>query len=201
MPKSLDITSSSRISTAMDLINNKWWIENVTNSDLKYNNLTKEELEEWQIWIDNIKKYWHPNWYEWSIYNWWTKWDARDANIIENSPTYIEIFFDTAWSAPDSWFKKLCEKFPELDMSIYSEYEWWFGNRLFENSWWEVIESPMPDYYDCEECWDQMNADTDNYYEDWETWYYLCEQCWKEYLSWELETDNIYNSLELIKND
>jgi hypothetical protein len=62
-------------------------------------NLGKEEIE----------KYGKNNWYDWSIENWGTKWNARDSIIdYENK----EITFDTAWSPPIPIIEKLTQLFP-----------------------------------------------------------------------------------------
>ena len=51
-------------------------------------------------------KYGKNNWYDWSLYNWGTKWNAyyssadKENNVIE---------FDTAWSCPLALLDKLAE--------------------------------------------------------------------------------------------
>ena len=73
-----------------------------------------------------------PNWYDWSIENWGTKWDACEVDCeadgiqshVQNAidrdleETVIDIGFDTAWSPPFEWMEKASEKFPELDFEI-----------------------------------------------------------------------------------
>lgn len=55
-----------------------------------------------------------PNWYDWSIENWGTKWDAYDITLMSN---YIE--FDTAWNTPLPIFARMSK---ELDIPIYATY-------------------------------------------------------------------------------
>lgn len=40
-------------------------------------------------------KYGKKNWYDWSIENWGTKWNACDSNVQGNT-----VYFETAWSCP-----------------------------------------------------------------------------------------------------
>ena len=66
------------------------------------------------------------NWYDWSIDNWRTKWNAYDVEIFHNIPpqsvefikedfiVYLRIKFTTAWSTPDPIIKKFSEMFPDV---------------------------------------------------------------------------------------
>lgn len=47
---------------------------------------------------DNIKRYGSRNWYDWSVKNWGTKWNAMEADVNFGDHSYIS--FDTAWCAP-----------------------------------------------------------------------------------------------------
>jgi hypothetical protein len=62
----------------------------------------------------NIDRYGFPTWYEWSIANWGTKWNACYTEISAIEDGYINIVFDTAWSFPDPIFEKLAAMFPML---------------------------------------------------------------------------------------
>ena len=57
--------------------------------------------------LDNIEKYGFKDWYDWSIANWGTKWNACDSYINKNS-----IFFDTAWDPVPQIVEKLSTKYP-----------------------------------------------------------------------------------------
>jgi hypothetical protein len=56
----------------------------------------------------NKKFFGAASWYDWRIKNWGTKWDV-DGRICEQSPNYISLFFNSAWSPPTSFYDKLCE--------------------------------------------------------------------------------------------
>lgn len=54
------------------------------------------------------------NWYDWSIKNWGTKWNA-----YEGSEMYNGISFLTAWSAPFPILLKLSEMFSDVTITHY----------------------------------------------------------------------------------
>jgi hypothetical protein len=62
-----------------------------------------------QQYSDNEKKYGHRSWYNWSIANWGTKWNAYN----HSKPAPNEIWFDTAWSCVHSLVRRLSQMFPE----------------------------------------------------------------------------------------
>jgi hypothetical protein len=62
-----------------------------------------------------------PNWYDWNIANWGTKWDVR-AELTEISDNEIEYSFDSAWAPPVAVIAKLAEHFPDLEIThTYAE--------------------------------------------------------------------------------
>lgn len=61
------------------------------------------------------RKYGENNWYDWSVSNWGTKWNAYNQSIDGNTLT-----FDTAWAAPIPVMKKLSKLFPDITFS----YKW-----------------------------------------------------------------------------
>lgn len=79
----------------------------------------KEKKAELQIYLDNIVKFGFPTWYEWSVHNWGTKWDACETYYAYSGKT-INIGFDTAWNTPAPLFMELSKQYPSLE--IYVEY-------------------------------------------------------------------------------
>lgn len=73
--------------------------------------------DEWELgktaW-QNIRKYGAPTWYEWSITNWGTKWNAYGYEEGTDYSACDELTFQTAWSAPHPILRKLSEMFPEI---------------------------------------------------------------------------------------
>lgn len=71
----------------------------------------------------------HSNWYDWSLANWGTKWNACDPRINDETIKrgYIEIIFDTAWEAPVPILRKIIVDFPKLTFECRWRNEEDFG--------------------------------------------------------------------------
>jgi hypothetical protein len=70
---------------------------------------------------DRLKReYGHDNWYDWRIDNWGTKWDTDESsqNIIEHTDENFWIDFDSAWSPPIEWVKRVSNMYPTLTFEI-----------------------------------------------------------------------------------
>ena len=87
------------------------------------------------------------DWYEWSIANWGTKWDACEPNINHNDIDYFAVSFESAWRPPIAWVENIMKDFPDLCFTLeYEEPGMCFGGRL--SAQYEVI-------------WDDLNWDLD----------------------------------------
>ena len=65
---------------------------------------------------EDESKYGKENcWYEWSIENWGTKWNAYETALMEDNGKIV-CMFQTAWAYPEPIIKKLAEMFPDLNM-------------------------------------------------------------------------------------
>ena len=62
-----------------------------------------------------------PNWYDWAISNWGTKWGAYDASIQNETDDWIEYEFSSAWSPPLVWLETTVEMYPELNFMLKYE--------------------------------------------------------------------------------
>jgi len=68
-----------------------------------------------------------PDWYNWRLANWGTKWDIPDCETTHNQHTpdmdgfkYTSLYsFETAWSPPEPIYTILRDKFPALDIDWY----------------------------------------------------------------------------------
>jgi hypothetical protein len=69
------------------------------------------------------------DWYSWSNKNWGTKWDCYEVELMhdQNSTCYS---FDTAWSPPVEWIKKVSSKFPHLKFNVEWAEEGGEGGRF-----------------------------------------------------------------------
>ena len=55
------------------------------------------------------KRYGYKDWYDWSIANWGTKWNATTISVDDDTEA---IEFDTAWSMPEPVFKAIAKHTP-----------------------------------------------------------------------------------------
>ena len=70
----------------------------------------------------------NPNWYEWSVENWGSKWDA--CNLVWDDYGDIVTFsFDTAWSPPLPVYEALADMGFEVQ-AYYVEY-----GMMYAGSW------------------------------------------------------------------
>jgi hypothetical protein len=60
-----------------------------------------------------------PDWYDWRIKNWGTKWDLSDQTQVSTTPGHIEYRFDTAWSPPVEWLAHVADVYPKLSFDLY----------------------------------------------------------------------------------
>jgi len=51
--------------------------------------------------------------YAWCIEHWGTKWDV-EATLDSEYEDYLEYLFESAWSPPVAWLKKVSQDFPTL---------------------------------------------------------------------------------------
>lgn len=120
-PHSLDIESGTREENAMEFI--KAGQKKQAEMIDRYNLDTAEKQEEFEELgrkaLNNIKVYGFKDWYDWSIENWGTKWDAYEVSVDywENE---VSLNFQTAWSTPLPIFLAISEKYK--DLNIYVEY-------------------------------------------------------------------------------
>jgi hypothetical protein len=96
----------------------------------------------------NIKDYGYGGWYDWSIANWDTKWNAYSCWTLEDDFNDVEdltdLGFQTAWSPPINVIRELAKLVGEpLRMSYYDE-GWMFGG----------VYHVLPDGSETDECYD-----------------------------------------------
>lgn len=70
---------------------------------------------------DERTKYGENNWYDWSVKNWGTKWNAYSFKLISRNDNAVHIQFDTAWAPPTPIFEKLVEKGFQVDAVSINE--------------------------------------------------------------------------------
>lgn len=126
--------------------------------------------DEWKLgktaW-NNIQDYGAPTWYEWSINNWGTKWNAYGYDEGADYSESDNLHFQTAWSAPHPVIQKLAQMYPDISF----EHEWAdediganCGRKIYSNG--ECTEEYYPESEkDCIEfacrIWDYDPAELD----------------------------------------
>lgn len=68
-----------------------------------------------EMYDDYILNFGFANWYDWSLHNWGTKWNAYSQSLVERG-----IKFDTAWSAPVDLIRDLSKMYPEV--TVYHKF-------------------------------------------------------------------------------
>lgn len=76
---------------------------------------TEEAFENFIAMLQCFRKCGYISWYDWSVSNWGTKWNAYEVEIIDGG-----VKFQTAWSAPHPVIAALAGKFPESE--IHHQY-------------------------------------------------------------------------------
>lgn len=179
-PKSLDITSGSGVTRALEVLEGK---ANMGPGG-DYPNLTEKDLKEAKIYKSNIEKYGYGDWYEWSYNNWGTKWNAYDGYVSKISDESFQVSFSTAWSPPTPVIQKMGEMFPNLiiEMEYQEEGMGFAGTMGYEpNLGFYDNEGELIYLSDC--CNKDVNDDDwieyceDNDIESWETCPKCKEQC------------------------
>ena len=99
-------------------------------------------------YVENIKKYNFPQWCDWCVKNWGTKWNVEeDVDIVydKNIDEY-DISFQTAWSVPTGSVKRYSE-LCEDDEEFYWEYEDedYDGTHILRKINGEIIDTIVPE--------------------------------------------------------
>jgi hypothetical protein len=120
--------------------------------------LDAEQQEAWEkeqeiLQEQNLKDYGYKNWYDWSVANWDTKWNAYSCYTLEDESLTLEdlsdIGFQTAWSPPINVIRELAKLTGEsLRMSYYDE-GWMFGGEYIVNADGSEIDNCYEDIDDC----------------------------------------------------
>jgi hypothetical protein len=126
-----DLTITARNDVIKEIVDSKLQLQKLfpcpqelleTTAPAEYNAKDKVQY--------NIEKYGHPDWYNWQISNWGTKWDIGpveldyDMNCSDNldGTSTLTVGFDSAWSPPVAAMGKLYEKFKDKNIQIRLEY-------------------------------------------------------------------------------
>ena len=82
-------------------------------------------------------------WYDWSVANWSTKWEASSVSFDIAADDYAVVTFDTAWSAPFGFLQKVIERYPQGEYELgYAEggMGFWGSTRFVDGALVEEFE-------------------------------------------------------------
>ena len=128
MPEELRGTSSPTRIVSQEEIDNMWADWNKRKAEGNLSSFEKERpmgLGITQAKHDEfILKYGYDNWYDWSVFNWGTKWNAYDVtewSVNENGDnSSATIYYETAWSPVTALWMKVSQDYPTLE--FYHEF-------------------------------------------------------------------------------
>lgn len=83
---------------------------------------------------NNLQKFGSPDWYDWSIRNWGSKWNSYGYDDEPFHDEENQIEFLTAWSNVEPIIKRLSEMFPDAEFF----YQWAdedFGSNVGQQTW------------------------------------------------------------------
>lgn len=91
-------------------------MESITGKRKSVKDFNEKEFDQFIQCVKNIRKHGLSTWYDWSVENWGTKWNAYQQNDERN--TSDTIFFQTAWNSSYKIIGKLSEKFPSIAFKL-----------------------------------------------------------------------------------
>jgi len=90
-------------------------------------------------------KYGYDNWYDWSIANWGTKWNAVDPTFVSedesNGITTFIFHFKTAWTMPEGIINSMVQMCKALKVQVEIQSE-------EEGSFFDCLTTIKPNYYE-----------------------------------------------------
>lgn len=88
-----------------------------------------------------------PNWYDWRIENWGTKWDIYNATCDRMDANTLVLRFDTAWSPPMPVYDKLVDMGFDVNARYLDEGWMYIGEYIDGDDWCtDDVESVVENY-------------------------------------------------------
>ena len=121
------------------------------------------------------------DWYNWSLENWGTKWDACEPYINESETQCFSVGFDSAWSPPCNWIQNIMHKYTNLEFELeYDEPGCCFAGILTAHKAEDIF---IDDFYDTDSASECCEAKV--FYEDDEDYTldsqeFQCSKCKEE---------------------
>jgi hypothetical protein len=76
-----------------------------------------------------------PNWYDWSVINWGTKWDLGEEAVASFEQNVIGLGYNTAWAPNCAFWTAFSEKYEGVKIShrYYEEGVGFIGEAYYED--------------------------------------------------------------------
>ena len=142
MPTDLEIADGSEGRIGYRVLYGDW--ETVAAYDWTPEAAYREQLVAWfeeerpgalelgRRYRENELKYGARTWYDWSLRNWGTKWNAYEVQLVSEDKPF-EIAFLTAWDPPHPVIEKLAERFPRATIRhVYVDGDLLSEVRVYE---------------------------------------------------------------------
>lgn len=109
----------------------------------------------------NTEKYGAPDWYNWCLENWGTKWDVGNENIDKDEytpgQTEVTLHFDSAWSPPLAWYNTMADQFGFEIEAYYLEVGMAFCGKWTNEDW----DAEAYEFADADAEWIEENIPSD----------------------------------------
>ncbi len=104
--------------------------EEVAELKEKYGEKLDDTLKLGEKVFHNMEDYGVPDWYEWSVDHWGTKWNSCNTMVSDDDKT---VYFDTAWSPSIPAIEKFAKMHPKLKITHeYAEEQMGFCSGRVE---------------------------------------------------------------------
>ena len=153
MPKELDIEAGSRgehgYAAYAEFQKASEGLKESEKRELenRYREQFQKDPEIWELgkqYYENIEAYGSPNWYDWCLNNWNTKWNAYDCTAADPSDKRLE--FLTAWDGVPPIVEAISERFPDVTISYgWADEDIGFNVGKVKVRAGEVVEENIPE--------------------------------------------------------
>jgi len=101
------------------------WLVMLNNGEMtqeRYDELVKDNAENYAQRQANLAEYGYSDWYDWAISNWGTKWGDYDLVLDRDSDDYLFARYTTAWGPMLEALRYISGLFPDLQfLTTYDE--------------------------------------------------------------------------------
>jgi len=95
----------------------------------------------------------NEGWYEWRIEHYGCKWYESELEINDSTDTSVSVSFETAWSPPTEWLRKVAKDYPKLTFELDYEESGMCFKGLLRVKGKEIQEDSIREWFgECYEC-------------------------------------------------